>query len=212
MSRARPLKNKDGDIVAWVDVNRNGERATPGQLELLSTVLDVPLDDLLDESLTQGEVVKRLHTALGNNPIPQEVLDKREAWRQQRQAQPKCRICSKEGDSTKHHFVNKWILKELEGYAKKWADRSKNCIPVCIDCHRDLHFRDDEDKSITPYLNDREKQFAHEAIRALIHEKPRLFELLLLGDSSVYESQLICDWCNGLFVVEEIRTQLRLVA
>lgn len=203
MSRARPIILPNGKK-KWFDVHRNGEQATAEQLELLATIdTACDLDDLLDESLTQGQVIARLREALGSNPIPREVLDRRQKWREQRRSQPKCRICAKEGDSTKHHFVNKWILRELSNYQQKWAQRTQNCIPLCIDCHRNLHARDDSDKSIVEYLSDKEKQFVHAAIKALLHERPVIFELQVLGDARVYEARLIQDWCRKEFLVVE---------
>lgn len=201
MSRARPIRLPCGRI-EWFDTARNGEQATAEQLELLATVAtDCDLDDLLDESLTQGEVVRRLREALGEARIPPEIFAKRQKWRQERQVQPRCRMCGKEGDSTKHHFVNKWILRELSGYAQKWADRSKNCIPVCIECHRDLHDRRNEAQSIADRLTDTEKAFADAALSALAEERPKLLILIARGDDSVYESRLVKDWIEGRFTV-----------
>lgn len=212
MSRARPITIPGFDTY-WFDTNKNGQKATDEQLELLATLEGKDLDDMLDEVLTQGEVLRRLRAGLGKMPIPPEILLRRQKWRESRQVQPKCRICKKEGDSTKHHFVNKWILRELTHYASKWADRSKNCIPVCIDCHRDLHERGDEAKSIAGYLKDDERRFAHRAISALLHERPSVFELLVHGDPHVYEARLAKDWCDGRFIVPDPpERHLRVVA
>jgi hypothetical protein len=198
MSRARPIEI-DGEQ-HWFDTKN--PKATDEQLELLSAITGVELDDLLDEVLTQGEVLKRLRRALGIGPIPPQVLAAREVWRAQRASQPKCRICKKEGDSTKHHFINKWILRELANYTQKWADRSKNCIPVCIHCHRDLHDRSAEAHSIADRLNDDEKRFAEAALTALAEERPKLLILIARGDDSVYEARLVKDWIEGKFRVE----------
>lgn len=207
MSRARPVKFPDGRV-EWFDTKRHGEKATAEQLELLATLMPSfdeaeSLDDLLDEGLTQGELLKRLRTTLGTNPIPIAILEKRQKWREERQIQPKCRKCGREGDSTKHHYVNKWILRELSGYAQKWADRTKNCIPLCIDCHRDLHSRDNGPQSIADYLNDDEKRFVEKALSALAEERPKLLILIARGDDSVYEARLVKDWIEGYFKVEE---------
>lgn len=213
MSRARPFKDEDGTILFWRDSKRDGQKATANQLELLATIEnDCDLDELLDENLTQGEVVTRLNEALGRNPIPIAIVEKRQKWRQERQVQPQCRICQKKGDSTKHHFVNKWILKELQYYQQRWADRSKNCIPVCIDCHRELHDRSNGSQSIAEYLYDEERKFAHDAISALLHERPKIFELLVLGDESVYESRLIKDWCESRFLIANEAKPVRVAA
>ena len=197
MSRARPIKI--GDERIWFDTARNGERAKEDHLELLALVEDIDLDDLLDEHVTQGEVIKRIRGALGIDNIPAEIVKKREDWRDARHEAPQCRICGKEGNSTKHHYVNRWILKELVDYAWKWADRNKNTIPVSIKCHRELHKRDGEAKSIAPYLKDNEKDFVEAALIALQKQRPSVALLLARGDDSVYESQLLKDWINGVF-------------
>lgn len=201
MSRARSIE-LNGELF-WFDTNKNSESATAGQLELLALVEHKDLDELLDEVLTQGEVLKRLRTALGTLPIPDDVLEERRRWRESRQIQPCCRVCGKEGDSTKHHFVNKWILRELSGYTQKWADRSKNCIPVCIDCHRDLHSRQNGTHSVADLLTDEEKQFAEDALQALADERPKLLILIARGSDSVYEARLVKDWIEGRLKVSE---------
>lgn len=212
MSRARPVILPDAlsplfeadpafdGQKYWMDVSRNGEMASSRQLELLAVVEDVDLDDLLDTLVTQGDVLKRLRFALGQDPIPTDILMRRELWRAQRQLQPCCRKCGKEGDSTKHHFINKWILRELRDYTQKWADRSKNCIPLCIDCHRHLHQRFDRaNKSIAEHLEDAERRFAQAALDALELERPRLLLLIAKGDPEVYETKLVRDWIEGAF-------------
>lgn len=200
MSRARPIRYEEE--ILWIDTKRNGQKATARQLELLATIeTNCELDDLLDQSLTQGEVVERLRQALGHG-IPDGVLEKIKRWREDRHQQPQCRICKKEGDSTKHHFVNKWILRELTNYQQKWAQRSQNCIPVCIECHRDLHSRDNGPRSIAEHLNAEEREFAERALSALSEERPKLLILLARGDDSVYESRLVKDWIVGAFSEE----------
>lgn len=209
MSRARPIRLPNGEE-HWFDTSRNGERATAEQVELLvsviaehSVVYEDDLDDLLDEVLTQGEVIKKLRAALGEDPIPADVLERRRKWREQRSVQPCCRVCGKEGDSTKHHFVNKWILRELRSYQQKWAERSKNCLPVCIDCHRKLHSRENGSHSIAECLTDEEKSFAEAALSALAEERPKLLILIARGDDSVYEARLVKDWIEGRFRIED---------
>lgn len=198
MSRARPVILPTGEKV-WFDMTRQGERASDEQIELLAVVEEIDLDDLLDAVLTQAEVLRRLREALGQSPVPREVIDRREAWRRARQSLPICRKCDKKGDSTRHHFVNKWILRELTEYAQKWADRSKNCIPVCIDCHRRLHIADEEAKSIVEYLSEEERDFAEAALTALSEQRPKLLLLIARGDPSVYETRLVRDWIEGRF-------------
>lgn len=201
MSRARSIKHPNGKL--WYDTHRMTEQASDEQLELLATVEQIDLDDLLDEILTQQQVVSRLREGLHGGYIPAEVIERRQKWRERRQVQPSCRKCGKVGDSTKHHFVNKWILRELEGYQSKWADRSKNTIPICIDCHRDLHSRENGPESIVSHLSDEEKRFAEAALTALADERPKLLVLIARGDSSVYEARLVKDWFENLFSVKE---------
>lgn len=193
MSRARPVAGE------WWDMKRSGEQASEEQLELLATVENVELDDLLDADLSQGDVVLRLRNALGENRIPDSVLKRRERLREARHKLPNCRICEEIGDSTRHHFVNKWILRELEHYARKWSSRTLNTIPICLRCHRKLHLRSEGPHSIVPYLEDREKEFAEAALEAFADEHPRIVVLLARGDDSVYESRLMKDWILGLF-------------
>jgi hypothetical protein len=213
MTRAKTIKidgvpvKINGEPI-WFNTANSHKQATDKQLELLAIVENVDLEDLLESAITQAEVLKRLQEAFGTNVIPHEVLLKRQKWRNQRSTAPNCRICDKIGDSTRHHFVNKWILKELDQYETKWANRSQNCIPICIDCHRDLHTRNGPAHSIAKVLTPAEKDFANRALTALSEERPRLIILLGKGDSEVYESRLIKDWFEGLFEVEEIAAEV----
>lgn len=197
MSRARSI-TLNGEV-HWFDMNKNHRQATDEQLELLATVEDVDLEDLLESNVTQGDVIKRLREALGHDAIPLDVIRRRQAWREARRTAPNCRMCDKVGDSTRHHFVNRWILRELEDYASTWADRKQNCIPVCIDCHRDLHDRSGPAKSIADRLSPGEKEFANRALAQLAEERPKLLILIAKGDDSVYEARLVKDWIEGLF-------------
>jgi hypothetical protein len=201
MSRARPI-TINGET-HWFDTDRNHRKATDKQLELLATVEQVEdFEDLLESNITQGEVIRRLRVALGSpEVIPHWVLEKRQKWRKERAEQPNCRICGKIGDSTKHHFINKWILKELDNYAGKWSNRRENCIPLCIDCHRDLHYRNNGPVSIAEFLTDKEKRYADRALSQLAEERPKLLILIAKGDDSVYEARLIKDWLEGKFEV-----------
>lgn len=202
MSRARPIELGDEQI--WFDMKQNGQKATVEQLELLATVEDTDFDEFLEiQDITQGDVVKRLREYLGQT-IPPEVLAKRQKWREERQQEKACRICGKEGDSTKHHFVNRWILKHLSDYQKKWADRRNNCIPVCLKCHRNLHVRNGIARSIVPHLNDKEKRFAQRALQALSSENPKLFIWIAKGEDTVYETRLVRDYLEGKFEVSEV--------
>lgn len=200
MSRSRPITTPFGDF--WIDRKKDGEKASHYQLEILAGLLDYDMDDILDEFLTQGDVVRKIRKELGQG-VPNEVVQRIEAARIARQVAPECRACGTEGDSTLHHFVNKWILRELEFYEQKWASRSKNCIPVCIDCHRDLHSRGGVTHSIVEDLNEEEKAFAEAALHALSMERPKLLVLIARGDDSTYETRLVRDWIEGKFSPEQ---------
>lgn len=201
MSRARPI-TINGET-HWFDTDKNHRKATDKQLELLATVEEVDLEDLLESNITQGEVIRRLRVSLGQTDvIPFWVYEKRQKWRKARAEQPPCRMCGKIGDSTRHHFVNKWILKELTHYSQKWSCRRDNTIPICIDCHRDLHYRNGGTVSIADYLRPEERAYAQRALEQLAEERPKLLILLARGDDSVYESRLIKDWFEGKFMVD----------
>lgn len=211
MSRARSI-TLDGET-HWFDTNLNHRKATDNQLELLSMVEDIDLEDVLESNVTQGDVVTRLRKLLGHDTIPLEVIRRRQEWREARRTAPNCRMCDKVGDSTRHHFVNRWILRELGSYISTWADRKQNCIPVCIDCHRDLHDRTGPAKSIADRLTDDEKRFADRALAQLAEERPKLLILIAKGDDSVYEARLVKDWIEGKFDVgTAVASPLRVVA
>ncbi len=181
-------------------MQKAAEDATVEQLELLSAAEKVSIDDLLEEVLTQGDVVHRLRDHFGQT-IPDSVLQRRQDDRQERSRAKECRVCGRTGDSTQHHFINRWILKQLDGYQHRWASRTVNCIPVCIHCHRDLHSRQKGAHSIAPYLSDDERDFAERAIQALYEEKPKLWLLIARGDEDVYETKLMRDWLMNRFKV-----------
>lgn len=197
MSRARPLTLPTGEVV-WFDQAANGLKATADQLELLVTITGEDLDDVLDGSVTQGELLRRLREALDQGCVPAEVRERQRLFRRMRMLDPECRCCGQPGESTKHHYVNKWIMKELSNYREVGA-RSKCTIPVCITCHRDLHDRSNEGVSIVDYLTARERAFANGLIERLRRERPDIFNLLAEGDDSVYEARLIKDWLEGHF-------------
>lgn len=184
----------------WFNVSESNAKATDEQLELLASFDNVDIEDLFEAGITQGECLRRLREALGQIPeIPEVVRKRRDKFRAQRRSAPPCRICGKVGDSTRHHFVNRWILKELDSYERVWANRKENCIPVCIDCHRDLHDRNGTPKSIAHLLTASEKAFANRALTALSEERPRLLILIGRGSSFVYEARLVKDWMEGKF-------------
>lgn len=208
MSRARhigidcqhTLENPCLNPNHWFNISDSHLKATDEQLELLASAENVDMDEVLEAGITQAECLKRLREALGQIPeIPEVVRKRRDKFREQRRSAPPCRICKKEGDSTKHHFVNRWILRELESYDREWSNRRENCIPVCIDCHRDLHDRNGTPKSIAHLLTEQEKAFADRALTALSEQRPKLLILIGRGSSSVYEARLIKDWMEGKF-------------
>lgn len=203
MSRARDIWI--GDECYWFDTKLDGEKASVDQIELLALVEDEDIDDLLDGHVTQKDVITRLRDALGQNSIPDAIKLRRARWKEARRVAPECRIHHEQGDSTKHHFVNKWILRELSDYGRLWADRSINTIPVCLKCHRELHERQGPAKSIVEYLTQDEKDFAYRALKAFTEQKPRVAWLIALGDDSVYEARLMKDFVIGLFDPTEER-------
>lgn len=199
VSRARPIRLPDGEAL-WFNTRLNGRDAEVADLELLAAFEDVSLDDLLDENLTQGDLILRLREALGQGGVPPQVEMRRRSAQAERQVQPRCRFCGAEGNSTRHHFVNRWIMKELTNYDEVGA-RSRCTVPVCGSCHVDLHDRSSgTDKSIAAVLNEREREFACDLLERLRREHPKVFGLLAEGDAeSVYEARLVRDWLDGLF-------------
>lgn len=200
MSRARYIDlSSDPEGRIWFDTHLDGEKAKPEQLEALALVEELDIDDLLDGHVTQKDVITRLRNALGQNGIPEEIQQRRREWKEARRVAPKCRLCTQKGDSTKHHFVNKWILRELRDYARLWSDRTTNTIPVCLKCHRNLHEREGPAKSIVEYLNTDEKEFTWRALDAFCTQHPKMAMLIARGDDSVYEARLMKDFVIGLF-------------
>lgn len=197
MSRARPIELNGQKH--WFDMNLNGRKATAEQLELLAAAEDITIDDLLDESLTQGQVLFRLREALHGDVIPPEVLERRRQRKLDAQKQPECRMCGKVGNSTRHHFVPRWLMRELSNYLA-YSARSRCTIPLCVDCHRDLHSRNNtEDKSIWRFLTADERMFAQKMLDELRDEHPKIFDLLAAGNQWTYEGQLVGDYIAGRF-------------
>lgn len=205
MSRARSI-NHDGETF-WFDTSVNGTPAKPNQLELLAAVENIDLDDLLDEGLNQGEVIDRLRCALGQGGtvvIPAEIVERQRKRRENAQTQRICRAhpgneeC--EGRITRHHFVTKWLMLELDNY-NAYSRRDKCTIPLCVGFHRDLHMRrSDTDKSIVEYLTDEDKYWANKMLNELEEQHPKIMKLLRKGDPAVsYEAQLIRDYDAGKF-------------
>lgn len=199
VSRAREIGGQ------WFDVHRNHEKATPEQLELLAAAENIPIDDLLDEGLRQGDIIIRLREALGEGVIPPEVLERRRAAKANARRQPVCRICSSlgwacDGSITRHHFMPRWMMLMLENYVA-YAARVKCTIPVCVGRHRDLHLRGDDEtpKSIAQFLTDDERKFAQKMLTEFKEQHPMVFDLILGGDPSTYEYTLIRDYTLGNF-------------
>jgi hypothetical protein len=193
MSRAKCF-SYDGQFY-WFDYK---SVATVSQLELLADITEEPIDDLLDAGLSQKEVARRLFQSDGL--VPAHVLERRRAIAQQPQS---CRWCDYhgltcEGRSTRHHYIPRWLMLELENY-EAYAPRRICTIPICVGRHRDLHVRGGHGKSIAPYLNERERKFAQKMLTELREQHPALWELLEGGDEWVYEGQLIKDFLAGEF-------------
>lgn len=180
-------------------------KATSVQLETLAAAENIPLDDLLDEGLNQGEIRRRLTEIFHGDVIPQEVLERRRAMKELAARQPVCRICSTlgwncEGSITRHHFIPRWMMLLLENY-QAYAARVKCTIPICVGRHRDLHIRSDEHtpKSIAQFLTDDERKFAQKMLDEFRDQHPAIFDLISGGDESTYEAQLLSDYRLGAF-------------
>jgi len=205
MSRARDWTHPQTHQVHWFDVHG---QATISELELLAEIEDIDLDDLLDANLSSREVLFRLNKY--SDLIPEAGL-KQDKRRRERgpQEPPVCTICSVEGwqcqgRMTRHHFVPKWIMLELNEY-ERYAPRSVCTIWVCAGAHRFLHVRGDgASKSIVKYLGDEEKKMAHKLISLFREERPRIYALIAGGDKTSYEWQLIHDWRRGSFDVNGV--------
>lgn len=197
MSRARQVEDIYFDT-------KGSKRATVAQLELLADVENIPLDDLLDEGLTQGQAYNRIQLILNVDLIPAEVLQRRRLRKELAKYQPPCRICTLmgwkcEGSITRHHFVPRWLMLQLENY-QAYAARDKCTIPVCVGRHRDLHYRDVGEKSIVPYLTVEERKFAQKMLDELREQHEAIFDLIAGGDPDyAYEAQLIRDYFSGEF-------------
>lgn len=188
----------------WFDTQQNGKDCKVEHLELLAAAENISVDDLLDESLNQGELIKRLRMALGEGLIPADVLEQMRIRKAEAANQPTCRICDRygwecEGSITRHHFIPRWMMIQLENY-QAYAPRRTCTIPICIGRHRDLHARDDRDgKSIIAFLTEQERAFAQKMLEELEEQHPKIFKLLASGSETVYEAQLIKDYLADEF-------------
>ena len=198
MSRARNI----GDLIFDT---KGSCKATVAQLELLADVEDVSLDDLLDEGLTQNQAYSRIQLVISRDLIPQGVLERRRLRKLHSQQAPDCRICTLngwecEGNSTRHHFIPRWMMLLLENY-QAYASRTRCTIPICIGRHRDLHYRSNEsEKSIVRYLTPDERVFAQKMLDELRSQHGATFDLMAGGDSAYsYEAQLAQDYFRGEF-------------
>lgn len=192
------------------DKKQNSKKAKAEHLTLLAAAENIPIDDILDEGLTQGAVMTRLAAILHGDIIPAEVIERRRAARLAAREDRVCRICSVldtecEGDITRHHFVPRWLMLRLENY-QAYSARRKCTIPICVGRHRDLHLRDDNDtpKSIAQFMTDDERAFAQKMLEELEDQHPAMIKLMRKGDSSTYEAQLIKDFDSGLFALSEL--------
>lgn len=201
MSRAKHFNPNGEDM--WFDYKA---RATAKQLELLADYEGLEIDDLLDEGLSQKQVARRLFERT-THVVPPEVLERRRERERLQGMSPACRICTPngwecDGRITRHHFVPRWLMLELENY-NAYAARRVCTIPICVGRHRDLHYRDESDKSIVQYLRADERIFAHKMLGELQEQHPKIFELLLGGDYYAYEYQLVRDFTQGRFLKDE---------
>jgi hypothetical protein len=201
MSRARSI-NLDGEIF-WFDTHKDSLPASVEKLELLAAVENIDPDDLLDEGLNQGAVILRLRKSLGQGVIPVEVLERQRARKEAAGQQKICRVHGDtdkcEGRITRHHFISRWLMKELENY-QSYARRDKCTIPICMGFHRDLHMRQANGKSIVEYLNNEERAFAEKMLSEFEEQHPKIIKLLRKGDPEVsYEARLIRDYDEGKF-------------
>lgn len=203
MSRARPIAGQ------WFDMKKNGQVPKVAHLELLAAAENISVDDLLDEGVTQGELILRLRGALGEGLIPAEVLERHRRYKEEASRQPRCRICDAfgwecEGSITRHHFIPRWLMLQLENYVA-YAARTKCTVPICVSKHRDLHILgSDTPKEIISYLTDDERKFAHKMLSELKEQHPKIFELLLGGDEEVsYEAKLVSSYIKGEFLHQD---------
>lgn len=197
MSRARSITIGGREV--WFDTNLDGQPAQSEQLEILMDATGVDLDDLLDGGLSQGQCILAIREALHGTVVPPEVMERRRQRKAQGQSKPPCRICGKK-EYTKHHFIPRWIMRELENY-QTYAPRRICTIPLCVDCHKDIHDRstDRPGKSIVPYLEPREAALAQRILDDLKEQRPGLFDLISGGNEYTYEYVLIKDYQAGEF-------------
>ncbi len=156
-------------------------------------------------------MLTRIREAIHGELIPKDVLEKRRLRKLEAASLPKCRICVPnglecEGEITRHHFIPRWLMRELDNYVA-YAARVRCTIPICVGRHRDLHFRDGSGgKSIVPYLTDAERAFGAKLLDELAEQHPKIFELISAGDETTYEGQLMADYRAGLFHRAELPT------
>lgn len=211
LSRARPFIDPLTKEETWFDQRA---RASAAQLELLADWSDESIDDLLDAGLTARQVLFKLREVATPGVIPELVLERRRERERVHGLAPACRICQLngwecEGRITRHHFVPRWIMLQLENY-QAYAARSACTIPICVGRHRDLHFRGENDgpKTIIPYLREHERKFAQKMIDELRAEHPKIFDLLSSGTEESYEGTLIRDYLSGAFThIESIYSE-----
>lgn len=188
----------------WFDMKKNGQAPKVAHLELLAAAENISVDDLLDEGISQGELVIRLRGALGEGVVPPGVLERHRRYKEEASKQPQCRICDAfgwecEGSITRHHFIPRWLMLQLENYVA-YSARTKCTIPICVARHRDLHARGDGSaKSIVEFLTEDERKFAQKMLEELEDQHPQIFKLIATGDETTYEGQLAKDYLAGGF-------------
>lgn len=205
MSRAKKIVLPN-DEDKWYDSRTLGSPAEPELLELLADIDNISLDELLEQGLSRSEAYDKLRKALGQGGIPEEVLKQREKRRKTQNAPAECRICNSwqptngcEGRITKHHFVPKWCMKELENY-QAYSTRQICTIPLHLNVHRDLHLRNSgANKSVYHLLKPDERELAHKMLTEFREQHPVIFEIQLAGDIEVYEACLVNDFIHGKF-------------
>lgn len=202
MSRARYWDHPVSGERIWFNVY--DPEATGEQLEALAWAEDIEIDDLLEASLSARAVLYRLN--LFSEKVPLDVVEQKRK-RAKIYVEPVCRVCpyygwNCEGQITRHHFVPRWLMLELENYSR-YSPRSFCTVPVCVGRHRDLHRRAGgyhlASKSVVPYLTESEKHLANHLVRSLKEERPHLYDLIAGGDQNSYEYTLLRDWQLGHF-------------
>ena len=212
MSRVREVSG------LYFDKHKHNEDPTVGQLERLADLSGDPIEDLLEAGFNQKQVMEALRSLEGTMNRPPHIRAKIRLAEDQA-----CRICTPlsqvcEGQITRHHFVPKWMMKELEDY-RAYASRGVCTIPICLGRHRDLHLRGEEprratldrllrrpkrsltSKHVSDILSQEERGFADKLIQEFRDQHPGIFDNMVAGDETSYEHILVMDFLKGRFKV-----------